>query len=80
MNTWRNASLVATAAALLALTTACGQDQGYQSQGGQTVGKAAPAQGGYGNGDAYGSGDGYGDAKNAGATKAKPAGQLATWD
>ncbi|MGW6354762.1 SCO0930 family lipoprotein [Streptomyces sp. NPDC055092] len=80
MNTWRNASFVATAAALLALTTACGQDQGDQSPNGQSVGNAVPAEGGYGNGDAYGSGDGYGDAKDAGAAKAKPAGQLATWD
>ncbi|MFF2502886.1 SCO0930 family lipoprotein [Streptomyces sp. NPDC058067] len=86
MDTWRSASLVATAAALLALTTACGQDQGDQSPAGQNVGNAAPAQGGYGSGDAYGGGgDGYGsgDGKGAGAAGAagvKPAGQLAAWD
>lgn len=54
MNTWRNASLAVTAAALLTLTTACGQEQGTASPKGQSVGNAAPAQqpaeGGYGSG------------------------------
>ncbi|MFD7713997.1 SCO0930 family lipoprotein [Streptomyces sp. NPDC059785] len=44
---WRSASLVAAAAAVLALTTACGQEQGGQSTGTQNVG-AAPAADGYG--------------------------------
>ncbi|GAA3308975.1 hypothetical protein GCM10020295_72400 [Streptomyces cinereospinus] len=43
---WRSASLVASAATVLALTTACGQDSGTQSAS-QNVGATAPA-GGYG--------------------------------
>ncbi|MEU1025552.1 SCO0930 family lipoprotein [Streptomyces sp. NPDC005900] len=75
----RSASLVATAAALLALTTACGQEQGEQSPNGQNVGNEAPAKGGgYGAGDGYGADSGAAD-KDA-AAKAKPAGQLAVWD
>ncbi|MEV0443283.1 SCO0930 family lipoprotein [Streptomyces spectabilis] len=77
MKTWRSASLVATAAAVLALTTACGQDEGEQSPKGQNVGNEAPA------GDGYGSDDGYGaDSGSAakGAAKAKSAGQLAVRD
>ncbi|GAA2299935.1 SCO0930 family lipoprotein [Streptomyces kunmingensis] len=73
---WRSASLVATAAALLALTTACGQEDGGTSTNGQNVGNAAPAQGGYGS-------DGYGSSaqdKADAAPKAKAAGQLAVWD
>lgn len=70
MNTWRNASLAVTAVAVLALTTACGQDQG-ESPNGQAVGAAAPADAG------YGSDGGYGDES---ATEAKTAGQLAVWD
>ncbi|MGW2346822.1 SCO0930 family lipoprotein [Streptomyces sp. NPDC001661] len=79
---WRSASLVATAAALLALTTACGQDQGDQAATGQNVGSAADAQGGYGSSDGYGSGsDGYGSSgADKSAAKAKSAGQLASWD
>ncbi|WP_338702774.1 SCO0930 family lipoprotein [Streptomyces sp. Q6] len=73
---WRSASFVATAAALLALTTACGQDKGDTSTNGQNVGNAAPAQGGYGSDDGYGSGSAD---KDAGA-KAKSAGQLAVWE
>ncbi|WP_411080152.1 SCO0930 family lipoprotein [Streptomyces sp. cmx-18-6] len=77
MNTWRNASLAVTAAALLTLTTACGQEQGTASPNGQSVGNAAPAQqpaeGGYGNG-----GDGYGSGTDAAAPKA--AGQLGVQD
>jgi predicted lipoprotein with Yx(FWY)xxD motif len=42
MNTsWRSASLVATAAAVLALTTACGSQSGNQSAGSQNVGATA---------------------------------------
>ncbi|MFD9905920.1 SCO0930 family lipoprotein [Streptomyces sp. NPDC059063] len=78
---WRSASLVATAAAMLALTTACGQDKGEQSPKGQNVGNEAPAKDGAG--DGYGSGNGYGsdsgDAEGS-AGKAKSAGQLAVWD
>lgn len=78
MNTWRNASLAVTAAAVLALTTACGQDTGSQTPNGQAVGAAnpanQPADGGYGSDSGYGSG--AGDAQAA----AKPAGQLAVWD
>lgn len=70
MNTWRNASLAVTAVAVLALTTACGQDKG-ESPNGQSVGAAAPADGG------YGSDTGYGDDS---ATEPKTAGQLAVWD
>nr|WP_104783009.1 hypothetical protein [Streptomyces sp. QL37]PPQ55651.1 hypothetical protein C5F59_02295 [Streptomyces sp. QL37] len=43
MDTWRNASLAVTAAALLALTTACGQEKDTASPNGQAVGNAAPA-------------------------------------
>ncbi|QEV21539.1 SCO0930 family lipoprotein [Streptomyces alboniger] len=74
----RSASLVATAAALLALTTACGQEKGDQSPNGQNVGNEAPAKAdGYGAGDGYGADDG---AVEGGAAKAKAAGQLAVWD
>ncbi|MEU6121603.1 SCO0930 family lipoprotein [Streptomyces sp. NPDC047123] len=76
---WRSASLVATAAALLALTTACGQEKGDQSPNGQNVGNQAPAKSDdYGADDGYGTDSGAAD-KGAGA-KAKPAGQLAVWD
>ncbi|MFI7321832.1 SCO0930 family lipoprotein [Streptomyces venezuelae] len=76
---WRSASLVATAAALLALTTACGQEKGDQSPNGQNVGNEAPAKGdGYGGDGGYGADSGAAD-KDADA-KAKPAGQLAVWD
>ncbi|MGW1028772.1 SCO0930 family lipoprotein [Streptomyces sp. NPDC002577] len=79
MKTWRSASLVATAAAVLALTTACGQEQGDQTPAG-AVGAAAPAaDGGYGAGDGYGSGAGAKD-EQASGSEAKEAGQLAVWD
>ncbi|WP_353947297.1 SCO0930 family lipoprotein [Streptomyces sp. HUAS MG91] len=76
---WRSASLAATGAALLALTTACGQDTGAQNTTGQNVGNASKAQGGYGSSgsDAYGS---SGDSSASPAAKAEPAGQLAAWD
>lgn len=73
MNTWRNASLAVTAAAVLALTTACGQDQGDQTPNGQAVGAANPAA----PGDGYG---GYGSDSGGEAAAAKPAGQLAVFD
>ncbi|RII20264.1 hypothetical protein DSC45_03490 [Streptomyces sp. YIM 130001] len=75
MNTWRNASIAVTAAAVLALTTACGQEQGSDSPDGQAVGNAAPAEGGYDSGGAYGS-----DSSAAGKSGAKAAGQLAVWE
>jgi predicted lipoprotein with Yx(FWY)xxD motif len=79
MNTWRSASLVATAAAVLALTTACGQEKGDQAPAG-AVGAAAPAaEGGYGSSDGYGSGAGAKD-EQASQSKAQEAGQLAVWD
>ncbi|MFG2869287.1 SCO0930 family lipoprotein [Streptomyces sp. NPDC048338] len=72
MKTWRNAALAVTAVAVLALTTACGQEQGDQTLGGQPAGAAkpagAPAENGYGN-------DGYGSDAGA-AEAAKSAGQL----
>ncbi|MFJ8921824.1 SCO0930 family lipoprotein [Streptomyces sp. NPDC102415] len=77
MNTWRNASLAVTAVALLALTTACGQEKGTASPNGQAVGNAAPAQQPADSG--YGSDGGYGSEVGAG-TAPKAAGQLAVWD
>ncbi|RNL73658.1 SCO0930 family lipoprotein [Streptomyces sp. I6] len=75
MKTWRNASLAVTAATVLALTTACGQETGTQPNG-QAVGAVNPAgqpaaNSGYGGGGAP-----------AGAADAKPstAGQLAVWE
>ncbi|PRH79233.1 hypothetical protein C6N75_10660 [Streptomyces solincola] len=73
MNTWRNASLALTAAAVLTLTTACGQDDGGQAPAG-SVGAAAPAGAPADNAGGYGSG--YGSAGGA-KTEAAPAGQLA---
>ncbi|MFB7371399.1 SCO0930 family lipoprotein [Streptomyces sp. NPDC056222] len=81
MKTWGNAALALTAAAMLALTTACGQEQGESSLGGQPAGAAnpagAPADNGYSSGG-YASG-GYGSDAGAGAA-AEPAGQLAVAD
>ncbi|MFF3323948.1 SCO0930 family lipoprotein [Streptomyces sp. NPDC002889] len=76
MNTWRNASLAVTAAAVLALTTACGQEKGTETPNGQAVGAANPADAGYGS-DGYGS---AGAGAGAAAAAAKPAGQLAVWE
>ncbi|WP_234018959.1 MULTISPECIES: SCO0930 family lipoprotein [unclassified Streptomyces] len=79
---WRSASFVATAAALLALTTACGQDKGDQSANGQNVDNAANAADAPQADGAYGS-DGYGssgDSSASPAAKGKSAGQLAAWD
>ncbi|MFI9155119.1 SCO0930 family lipoprotein [Streptomyces sp. NPDC053367] len=64
---WRSASFVMGAVAVLALTTACGQEEGTQPTS-QNVGAAAPA-GGYG----VGSGGGY-DAGTGGTQQdAQPA-------
>ncbi|CAM5390870.1 lipoprotein [Streptomyces spiroverticillatus] len=71
MGTWRNVSLAVTAAAVLALTTACGQDNGNASPGAQSVANPAPA-------DGYGYGDGEKGENKAAAPKA--AGQLAARD
>ncbi|OII59798.1 hypothetical protein BJP40_12705 [Streptomyces sp. CC53] len=70
MRTWRNAALVAAAAAMMTLT-ACGQEKGLE---GQSVGAAAPAGNGAGYGEGYGAGYGKGGAAEAGATS--EAGQL----
>jgi predicted lipoprotein with Yx(FWY)xxD motif len=77
MNTWRNASLAVTATAVLALTTACGQDQGTETPNGQAVGAANPAAQ---PGNGYGSDAGYGEAAGGEAAAAEPAGQLAVWE
>ena len=61
---WRNASLVASAAAVLVLTTACGQESGTSSVGSQNVGATAAA-GGYGG---VGSGIGTGTSPSASST------------
>ncbi|MFF9868948.1 SCO0930 family lipoprotein [Streptomyces sp. NPDC013953] len=84
MKTWRNASLAVTAAAVLALTTACGQEKGTQNTNGQSVGAAAPAGAPAENAGGYGSDYGSGGAAQGGAAQggaeAGPAGQLAVWD
>ncbi|UFR07296.1 SCO0930 family lipoprotein [Streptomyces sp. Go40/10] len=80
---WRTASLVATAASVLALTTACGQDNTTTpASAAQNVGATAAA-GDYGNpgsGTQTGAGNGYGADGNqasASAAPATPAGKLA---
>ncbi|QFZ73117.1 hypothetical protein GFH48_07435 [Streptomyces fagopyri] len=73
---WRSASLVATAAAVLALTTACGQDSGTQSTGSQNVGAAAAANG-YGQASSTATPNGYGADQQGAAAQAESAGQLA---
>ncbi|MEU9609221.1 SCO0930 family lipoprotein [Streptomyces sp. NPDC048057] len=69
MNTWRNASLAATAAAVLVLMTACGEEDG------RSAGAASAVQPG---------GSGYGDHASGGATArgtaGKPAGRLTVWN
>ncbi|MER5339667.1 SCO0930 family lipoprotein [Streptomyces mirabilis] len=75
---WRSASLVATAAAVLALTTACGQESGTQSTGSQNVGAAAAANGyGQATSSSTTSPNGYGADQQSAAPKAESAGQLA---
>ncbi|WP_221356832.1 SCO0930 family lipoprotein [Streptomyces beigongshangae] len=78
---WRSASLVASAAAVLVLTTACGQEKADTSTGSQNVG-AAPAAGGYGTAEAGASPDtGTGAAAADGqGVAAQSAGQLAVAD
>ncbi|MEU0336482.1 SCO0930 family lipoprotein [Streptomyces sp. NPDC006193] len=79
---WRAASLAVTAASVLALTTACGQDKaGTPASGAQNVGATAAA-GDYGNpgaGTATGAGNGYGadgSKTSASPSPAAPAGKL----
>ncbi|MER6126638.1 SCO0930 family lipoprotein [Streptomyces sp. NPDC001795] len=73
---WRSASLVATAAAVLALTTACGQESGTQSAGSQNVGATAAA-GGFGTTTTT-PGNGYGaDSTTAPSASASAGGQSA---
>ncbi|HEY8983323.1 MAG TPA: SCO0930 family lipoprotein [Streptomyces sp.] len=91
MNTsWRSASLVASAVAVLALTTACGQESGG-STGSQNVGATAPAgtggitsggvgtggYGGVGTGTGVGAGSGTGTGTEGGAQAQGGAGELA---
>ncbi|MEU6510840.1 MULTISPECIES: SCO0930 family lipoprotein [unclassified Streptomyces] len=79
----RTASLVATAAAVLALTTACGQDNSTTpASAAQNVGATAPAGSpttGAGLGTATGAGNGYGadgNQSSSSPTAAAPAGKL----
>ncbi|MFD8738307.1 SCO0930 family lipoprotein [Streptomyces sp. NPDC059618] len=72
---WRSASLVASAAAVLALTTACGQESGTPSTGTQNVGATAAA-GGYGTSPSAGAGNGYGADSQSAAAKPEAAGKL----
>ncbi|MFI2433238.1 SCO0930 family lipoprotein [Streptomyces sp. NPDC018693] len=84
MNTsWRNASLVASAAVVLALTTACGQESGGSSAVSQNVGATAPAVTGGITGGITGVGAGAGAGAStspgagAGAAAQGAAGELA---
>ncbi|MCF3129611.1 SCO0930 family lipoprotein [Streptomyces olivochromogenes] len=80
---WRGASMVATAASVLVLTTACGQDNATTpSSAAQNVGATAAA-GDYGSvtaGAGTGAGNGYGadgsQASSAPTAAASPAGEL----
>ncbi|WP_093797547.1 SCO0930 family lipoprotein [Streptomyces sp. Wb2n-11] len=78
MKTWRNVSLAVTAATVMVLTAACGQDRATESPNGQSVGNANPARQPAGNG--YGSGNGYTDAPGGQAAAPRAAGRLAVWD
>lgn len=70
---WRSASLVATAAAVLALTTACGQESGTQSTGSQNVGAAAAANGyGQATSSSTTSPNGYGADQQSAAPRRNP--------
>ena len=77
---WRAASLAVTAAAVLALTTACGQDHSSAPAPGTQNAGATTAAGGYGNpgaGTTTGVGNGYGaDGSSASPAPAAPAGKL----
>ncbi|MEV0637330.1 SCO0930 family lipoprotein [Streptomyces sp. NPDC050619] len=70
---WRSATLVASAAAVLALTTACGQESA-PSTGSQNVGATAPA-GDYGS---VGAGIGTGSGASPQAGQSSPAAQTST--
>ncbi|MFJ4002393.1 SCO0930 family lipoprotein [Streptomyces sp. NPDC090023] len=74
---WRTAALVATAASVLTLTTACGQDTAAPPAAAQNVGASASAAA---IGTGLGSGNGYGadgaQASASPATPAAPAGKL----
>ncbi|RZU45849.1 putative lipoprotein with Yx(FWY)xxD motif [Streptomyces sp. BK022] len=73
---WRTAALVATAASVLALTTACGQDNVTPPAAAQNVGASASAAG-IGTGVAAGNGYGADGAQSsASPTPAAPAGKL----
>ncbi|GGW46750.1 lipoprotein [Streptomyces lucensis JCM 4490] len=79
---WRAASLAATAVSVLALTTACGQDNaGAPASSAQNVGATAAAgdYGDPGSGTATGAGNGYGTDGNKASSspsQAAPAGKL----
>ncbi|WP_200305421.1 SCO0930 family lipoprotein [Streptomyces adelaidensis] len=74
---WRSASLVAAAAAVLALTTACGQEQGSTSS--QNVGAASTPT--LGAGTIAGAGAAGSSAQDqAQSTTAASAGQLTVWN
>ncbi|MHC3467492.1 SCO0930 family lipoprotein [Streptomyces sp. 7R007] len=79
---WRSASLVAGAAAVLALTTACGQQGGASSVGSQNVGATAAAgdYGSVGVGATASPSNGYGADGSGSATQTSPAGKLAVTD
>ncbi|AWT46749.1 MULTISPECIES: SCO0930 family lipoprotein [Streptomyces] len=75
---WRSASLAAGAVAVLALTTACGQDNGGGTPVSQNVGATAPAGGGYsGLGNP---GYGTGAKEENSATRTATAGELTVAD
>ncbi|MGW0562238.1 SCO0930 family lipoprotein [Streptomyces sp. NPDC003016] len=78
MKTWRNVSFAVAAAAVMALTTACGQDKATGSPGSRSVGNANPAQQPADSG--YGSDTGYGEDSGGQAAAPRAAGQLAVWD
>lgn len=79
MNTsWRSASLAAAAACVLALTSACGQDQGPSSSS-QNVGAASPAGAG-GVPEGYGSSAPAAAGQGAAAAQGASAGRLAVRD
>ncbi|KOU58993.1 lipoprotein [Streptomyces sp. MMG1533] len=76
---WRSASLVASAAAVLALTTACGQESGT-STGSQNVGATAAAGdytvGGIGTGSGTGTATATAEAGQGAAAQTSTAGEL----
>ncbi|MEU6606247.1 SCO0930 family lipoprotein [Streptomyces shenzhenensis] len=77
---WRTASLVATAASVLALTTACGQDNATTPSSAQNVGATAAAGGYGGAGTGTGAGNGYGadgSQSSSSPSPGVPAGALA---